>query len=113
MLTHREVIDDQYQGPGVLAHALADGAVGVLGGDDFALFGDADQMLLARAQQVTERHQCVTVVTCYGQGGLMSLAFDFDGPVEAPVFQVGVQAHTACADHRHIRQTASHQVGQL
>ncbi|BCI81529.1 hypothetical protein MTY66_31540 [Mycolicibacterium sp. TY66] len=45
MLTHREVIDDQYQGPGVLAHALADGAVGVSAGkvgEHAGAFDEAD-----------------------------------------------------------------------
>jgi hypothetical protein len=32
VLTHREVIDDQYQWPGVFAHALTDGAIGVATG---------------------------------------------------------------------------------
>ena len=29
MLAHREVVDDEDQGAGVLAHALADGEIGV------------------------------------------------------------------------------------
>ena len=33
VLAHREVVDDEDQGPGVFAHALADGAIGVAAGE--------------------------------------------------------------------------------
>ena len=33
VLAHREVVDDQDQGPGVFTHALADGAIGVPTGE--------------------------------------------------------------------------------
>ena len=49
MFTHREVIDDEDQGAGVFAHALADGAVGVSAGEVGEHAGAFDEADVAAA----------------------------------------------------------------
>jgi hypothetical protein len=49
VLTHREVVNDQYQWSGVFAHALTDGAIGVATGEVGEHAGAFDEPYVAAA----------------------------------------------------------------
>jgi hypothetical protein len=71
VFTHREVIDNEDQGAGVFAHALADGAVGVSAGEVGEHPGAFDEPDVAAAP-------CYLVSEC-----LCHMSFPYpDGPVE-------------------------------
>ena len=77
------------------------------------LRADAYQVLLPRAQQITERHQIVAFVADHRQGCFTWLASHLQRAVEPAALLIGIQAHATRADHRQIGQATAHQAGQL